>query len=213
VFTGIVEEQGVVDRLERQGESLLLTVRARRVMEDLAVSQSVSVSGACLTVVGRTEDTFTVVLAPETLRRTTLGALQVGDAVNLERAVRVGDRMGGHYVQGHVDGVGKIVAVEPEGDSLMMTIEPPRALLLFIVEKGFVAVDGVSLTVAGRDATTFKVALVAYTRSVVTLGQKRPGDRVNIEVDIVAKYVATLVTGYLERFEERACNGGQLDVS
>jgi riboflavin synthase len=146
-----------------------------------------------LTVTHRDTTGVTVGLSPETLRRTNLGSLGPGDGVNLERAVVSGGRMGGHYVQGHVDAVGEIVGARPEGDSLWMTFRAPMGLLPYLVVKGFVAVDGISLTIAERAEDRFSVALVAYTRSSVTLAGKQPGETVNLEVDIIAKYVESLL--------------------
>jgi len=193
VFTGIVEEIGTVEALEERDGGVYLRVGAGRVLADLGLGDSICVDGACLTVTRCDVRSFTVGLAPETLRRTNLGDRRPGDGVNLERAVAVGGRMGGHYVQGHVDGVGHISALRPEGDSLWMTFAAPRELLPYLVVKGFVAVDGTSLTITAREQDTFSVALVAYTRGAVTLARKQPGDRVNLEVDIVAKYVESLL--------------------
>ncbi len=193
MFTGIVEEIGTVESLEEREGSVHLTIAAQTVPGDLRLGDSVSVNGACLTVTAHDPGRFTVGLAPETLRRTNLGDLRAGDGVNLERALAVGARMGGHYVQGHVDGVGTVKAARPEGDSLWMTFAAPAELLPYLVVKGFVAVDGISLTITERVADTFSVALVAYTQSAVTLARKRPGERVNLEVDVIAKYVESLL--------------------
>ena len=193
MFTGIVEETGVVRALDERDGSVALRVDARTVCEDLRLGDSVAVNGVCLTVTAHDAAGFTVGLAPETLRRTDLSDLRPGDRVNLERAVAAGGRMGGHYVQGHVDGTGDIVGVRPEGDSLWMTFRAPSDLLPYLVVKGFVAIDGISLTITERREDTFSVALVAYTQSVVTLASKRPGDRVNLEVDVIAKYVESLL--------------------
>jgi riboflavin synthase len=193
LFTGIVEEIGTVEALEERDGGVHLRVAASTVLGDLRLGDSVSVNGVCLTVTRRDEGSFTVGLAPETLRRSNLGDLAAGDGVNLERAVPAGGRMGGHYVQGHVDGVGEVAAVRPEGDSLWMTFRAPAELLPYLVVKGFVAVDGISLTITERREDTFAVALVAYTQSAVTLARKRPGERVNLEVDVIAKYVESLL--------------------
>ncbi|HWP36215.1 MAG TPA: riboflavin synthase [Gemmatimonadales bacterium] len=193
MFTGIIEEVGVVRALERAGDHVRLSVRALRARDGLQLGDSVSVDGACLTITALDDEGFEVGLAPETLRRTTLGSVQPGTRVNLERALAVGGRLGGHIVQGHVDGVAHVVDVRPEGDSLLVTYEVPDALAPYIVEKGFVAVDGVSLTVAARSRNRFSVALVAYTQEHVALVDKRVGDAVNIEVDIIAKYVESVL--------------------
>ena len=193
MFTGIVEEIGTVQSLDEREGSVSLYVAARTVCEDLRLGDSVAVNGVCLTVTAHDAAGFAVGLAPETLRRTDLGDLRPGARVNLERAVAAGGRMGGHYVQGHVDGTGEIVSVRPEGDSLWMTFRAPADVLPYLVVKGFVAIDGISLTITERREDTFSVALVAYTQSVVTLASKRPGDRVNLEVDVIAKYVESLL--------------------
>jgi riboflavin synthase len=193
VFTGIVEETGTVRALDERDGGVHLQIAASTVCGDLRLGDSVAVNGVCLTVTAFTAESFTLGLAPETLRRTDLGDLHPGDRVNLERAVPAGGRMGGHYVQGHVDGVGEIVAVRPEGDSLWMTFRAPRDLLPYLVVKGFVAIDGISLTITERREDTFSVALVAYTQSAVTLATKAPGARVNLEVDVIAKYVESLL--------------------
>jgi riboflavin synthase len=193
VFTGLVEEVGRVRALEHIEDGVHLDIAAGTVTEDLRLGDSVAVDGTCLTVTELGSGGFRVGLSPETLRRTNLGERRVGDAVNLERALAVGGRMGGHYVQGHVDGVARIVARRQEGDSLVMTFSAPTDLLPYIVVKGFIAVDGISLTVTGREDDRFSVALVAYTQSAVALPGKPDGASVNLEVDIIAKYVESLL--------------------
>lgn len=170
-----------------------MRVRARKVLEDLKLGDSVAVNGACLTVTRFDASGFTVDLSPETLRRTNLGEARPGDRVNLERALRPTDRMGGHYVQGHVDAVGAIAERRREGDSLVVRIGCPQELSRYVVEKGFIAVDGVSLTVTGRGDGWFAVSLIPFTQRVVTLGDKAVGEKVNLEVDIMAKYVESLL--------------------
>jgi riboflavin synthase len=195
VFSGIVEEVGHVVSWKNPR----LTVRARKVMEDLKVSESISVNGTCLTVVATTKETFTVDLSPETLRRTNLGVLKTGSGVNLERSLAVGGRMGGHIVQGHVDGTGRFLRSIPEGQEMwMMWFSAPERLMPYIVEKGFIAVDGISLTVVNREGTSFSIAVIPYTLNNTVLKERKPGDPVNIEVDILAKYVESLLKG--ERF-------------
>lgn len=193
MFTGIVEETGKVLAIagDRELENFV-TVGCRAAIDGTRTGDSIAVNGTCLTVVTLEEDRFTVGLSPETLRRTNLGGLAVGDPVNLERSLTYGGRMGGHYVQGHVDGVGRIAGITPEGDSLRIRVEPPAELMRYIVEKGYVAVDGVSLTVAALDATGFTIAMIAYTRDAVIMGRQDVGTPVNIEVDIIAKYVERL---------------------
>ena len=188
MFTGIIEEIGIV-RSARPGR---LIIAAKRVLEDTKVGDSIAVNGACLTVTEVSPDSFSVDVMPETLRRTNLGALRPGDGVNLERPLAVGARMGGHFVQGHVDGLGKVLSAMPENKALNVKYEAPPEIMRYVVEKGFIAVDGVSLTVVECNATSFKVSLVAYTLENTNLGQRRPGDVVNLEVDIIAKYVERL---------------------
>jgi len=194
MFTGIVEEMGEVRavRLDQERDNTL-TIGCTTAIEDAKLGDSIAVNGVCLTVTDLDADGFTVGVSPETLRRTSLGDLKAGSPVNLERSLRLGGRMGGHYVQGHVDGAGTITAVVPDGDSLRVTIEPPRNLLPYIVEKGYIAVDGVSLTEAERHAENFVIALIAYTQSAVIMGRQEPGTRVNLEVDILAKYVENVL--------------------
>jgi riboflavin synthase len=192
MFTGIVEELGtVVDAGPR------LRVRASKVSRDAADGASIAVNGVCLTVVDRVEqgDTWVIGfdLSDETLRRTSLGALREGDGVNLERPVTLLQRLGGHLVQGHVDGVGRVADLSPVGVGVEMGFEAPPELLPYLVEKGSVAVEGVSLTVSRLRQAGFDVALIPFTLDVTNLGRKRVGDAVNLEVDVVAKYVEGLV--------------------
>ena len=188
MFTGIVEEIGTVKDLSPER----VVITAGKVLEGTAVGDSISVNGVCLTVKTLTSDGFAVDVMPETMRRTNLGRLHYGDTLNLERAVQVGGRMGGHYVQGHVDDTGKILSVKPEESALLVRISAPSKLLRYIVNKGFIAVDGVSLTVITPDAFSFMVSLVTFTREQTTLSARKPGDVVNLEVDVIAKYVERL---------------------
>jgi riboflavin synthase len=171
----------------------VLSVSAPDIREGLGLGDSVCVDGACLTITQLDPQGFTVGLAPETLRRTGLGEIKAGARVNLERAVPVGGRLGGHIVQGHVDGVVRILAVRPEGDSIVVSLEAPESIGRYIVEKGFVALDGISLTVTSRAGQQFSVALVPYTQTHVGLSGKSVGDTVNVEVDILAKYVESIL--------------------
>lgn len=197
MFTGIVEEMGEVLAIVGDCESgNFITIGCRVVIEGARLGESIAVNGTCLTVTELGEGRFTVGLSPETLRRTNLGRLQVGDRVNLERSLTYGGRMGGHYVQGHVDGVGRIAGIMPEGDSLLIRIEPPVEMMRYIVEKGYVAVDGVSLTVAALDVTGFTIAMITYTREAVIMGHQPVGTPVNIEVDIISKYVERLTSAW-----------------
>ena len=196
MFTGLVEEVGTVTALDVRTDGARLRVRAQHVNEGLALGDSVAVDGACLTVVAIHTDGFEIDAVSETLTRTTLGGRGVGDLVNLERAVRVGDRLGGHLVQGHVDGVGEVTAVTDEGTGCRVTVHAPQALLRYVVEKGSITIDGVSLTVAGRLDDGFVVALIPHTMDHTTLGTAVAGRQVNVEVDLVAKYVEALAAPY-----------------
>jgi riboflavin synthase len=187
---------GTVTAIETQPDGARLRIRAGAVIEDARVGESIAVSGVCLTMVEFAPGEFASDLAAETLRRTTLGDLAPDDPVNLERPLRLDQRLGGHIVQGHVDGVGVIVAVIPEGDGIWMEIDAPASLAPYIAEKGSVAVDGISLTVAKVFAGgRFAVALIPHTVAVTTLGRKGAGAAVNLEVDILAKYVERLLEG------------------
>ena len=191
MFTGIVEEVGKV----RAARPDKLTIAAQKVLEDTRPGDSMAVNGVCLTVTALSPDSFAVEVMPETLRRTNLGALRSGDGVNLERPLAVGGRFGGHFVQGHVDGVGRVRSVMLQGEALLLKFEALPEIMRYVVEKGFIAVDGVSLTVVKCNSTSFGVSLVRYTLENTTLGVRRPGDTVNLEVDIIAKYVERLREG------------------
>lgn len=188
MFTGIVEEVGTV-----RGASKRLVIEARKVVDDMKAGDSIAINGACLTVVTADRTSFCVELMPETISRTNLGRLRYGDRVNLERAVPATGRFGGHFVQGHIDDVGMVDSVWREGKAVIMKFSAPKHLMSYIVDKGFVAVDGVSLTVINPQGTSFSVSLVGYTLENTTLGQRRPGDMVNLEVDVLAKYVESLI--------------------
>jgi len=189
VFTGIVEEVGVVAKISDNG----MTVLATKVTEDLKLGDSIAVNGTCLTAVSFDRTEFSVDLSPETMRRTSLGQLSVGGPVNLERALLASDRMGGHIVQGHVDGTGRIMSTKRDGDSTIFRIRVPKRLNRYIVEKGFVAVDGISLTVVKIGASSFTLAVIPYTLKNTNLAALSVGDRVNLEADILAKYVESLL--------------------
>ena len=189
MFTGIVEERGVV----RELAPTRLVVGCRTVNRDSDVGASVAVNGCCLTVVERTEDDLAFDLSEETLRRTSLARLAESDPVNLERPLTLSSRLGGHLVQGHVDGVGEVVALERTSVGVTLVVTPPVGLVRYLVEKGSIAVDGVSLTVAAIQEGAFSVALIPHTLNATTLGSTRIGDPVNLEVDVIAKYVEALL--------------------
>jgi len=189
MFTGIIEETGSIAEVIRNGQSYGLAIEADCVLDGTAVGDSIAVDGVCLTVTRFKESRFEVGLAPETLSRTTLGKFVEGDRVNLERSLTPSSRMGGHFVQGHIDGTGTIVKKRPDGDSVWMEIEFDPEQMRYIVNKGFIAVDGISLTVIDAIENRFSLMLVVYTQDHATLARKEVGDSVNIEVDILAKYV------------------------
>ena len=192
MFTGIVEETGTLKAMS----SSRLTISAARVLEGTKLGDSMAVNGACLTVSALDAASFSVDIMPETLKRTNLGLLHPGSTVNLERPLLVGGRLGGHLVQGHVDATGKVISLIPEGGAVIARFAVPPEVLRYVVEKGFIAVDGVSLTVTGYDKTSLSVSLVAYTLKNTILGTKRVGDLVNLEVDIIAKYVGKCGEGH-----------------
>ena len=185
MFTGIVVEVGKVISLQPDK----LTVGASKILKGIELGGSVAVNGTCLTITSFNTDSFSVDLSPETVKRTNLGMLKTGDFVNLERPLGLGGELGGHLVQGHVDGTGQIVAITPEGGSTVFRIEAPAGIMRYLVEKGFVAVEGISLTITARTISYFQVSVVDYTRTHTNLNYHQIGDLVNLEVDIMAKYV------------------------
>jgi riboflavin synthase len=189
MFTGIVRERGRIASMQQEPEGLRLEIDAPATASELGIGDSVSISGACLTATAVSNGTFSVTAIAETLSRTTLGRLGTGDVVNLETATRAGDPLGGHFVQGHVDAVGRIASV----DDGRVWVEAPPEILRYCVEKGSITVDGVSLTIAGLRESAFEVALIPHTLEVTTLGALEPGDEVNLEVDVLAKYVEKLI--------------------
>jgi len=191
MFTGLVEELGIISSISQTD----IWIESSIVMDDLGVKDSISVNGACLTVVSIEKNLFKVNVVPETLRRTDLGDLSVGDKVNLERSAQLGGRLGGHIVQGHVDGTAQITAYVQEGSAWLIEFQISKNLSRYIVEKGFVCVDGASLTVVNCDENTFTIALIPYTRDNTVLGYKGVGNSVNIETDIIGKYIEKLSTG------------------
>lgn len=189
MFTGLVEEVGRILSVQRRSQSAVLSIRGPKVTSDVAIGDSIAVNGVCLTVTTLRGDQFTADVSAETLRRTTLDRATSGTYVNLERAMRMGDRFGGHIVQGHVDAVGTVRSLTPEGESMRLTIDAPPEIMRYVIEKGSIAVDGVSLTIAGLDERGFWIALIPQTMKDTTLGRLRPGARVNLEADMFAKYV------------------------
>jgi riboflavin synthase len=193
MFTGIVEEMGGLKAVDRTLAGTRLRIMAKVILDDLSQGASVSVNGACLTVVALESEEFTVEVSPETLSVTTLGSLAAGSPVNLERAMKLSDRIGGHLVSGHVDGVGSVLKRQQEGNSIVLTIEAPPEILRYCMPKGSITVDGISMTINDVQEAAFKLAVIPHTASATTLGIKQPGDRVNLESDLIGKYVERLL--------------------
>lgn len=193
MFTGIVEELGKVVSIKNGEKSSVLTINGKLIFEDMHIGDSIAVNGVCLTVTSKTNDTFTADVMAETLRRSSLGSLKVGSYVNLERAMAANGRFGGHIVSGHIDGTGEIESFVREDNAVWVTVKTPEKLLKYIIEKGSIAIDGISLTVAYVDDKCFKVSLIPHTGANTTLLDKKPGDIVNLENDVVGKYVEKLL--------------------
>lgn len=193
MFTGLVAELGTVHLLRREGSSYHLTVSAAKVMHNLKIGDSVAVNGACLTVVNINDQQFTADVMPETVRLTNIGSLQAGDKVNLERTLRLCDGLDGHIVSGHVEGLGTITGKKPEGIAVAVRIDTEARLLKYIIPKGSIAIDGISLTVTKVDDCGFSVAIIPHTAKETTLGFKNVGDKVNLETDIIGKYVEKML--------------------
>lgn len=193
MFTGIIEEIGRVKAVKRGGRSIVLEVEAREVLGEVKVGDSIATNGVCLTVTALSGSSFTADVMPETMLRSNLGGLRIGDRVNLERALCLNGRLGGHLVAGHVDGVGKIVALDKDENAIWVTVAASHEILRYIIEKGSVTIDGISLTVAVVDDATFKVSVIPHTQGETTLASKRIGDPVNLENDMIAKYVEKLM--------------------
>ncbi len=185
MFTGIIEEVGKVT----SAQSRNLVIAASRVLQGMELGGSIAINGVCLTITSFDTNSFSIDIMPETLERTNLGLLSVGDEINLERPLTLGGRLGGHLVQGHVDTTGRVASARWEGEAMLIRFEAPSEVMRYVVEKGFIAVDGISLTVITKDASSFQVSIVDFTRKHSTLGSRQVGDLVNLEVDIIAKYV------------------------
>ena len=190
MFTGIVEEVGKIKNINNSG----LSVYASKVLEGTILGDSIAVNGTCLTVVRMDDESFTVDLAPETIKRTGFGGMRPSNIVNLERPLSADGRLGGHIVQGHVDGTGKITSIKGDADCFIISIRSPKKLMPYIVSKGFITVDGISLTVVKRNTASFTISVIPYTLEHTNLKSKQAGSLVNLEVDIVAKYVENLMT-------------------
>lgn len=206
MFTGIIEELGKLRGIKKGSKSALLDIEGAKVVADVKLGDSIAVNGVCLTVTGFTGHNFTADVMYETLQRTNLGALRPGEQVNLERALRMGDRLGGHIVSGHIDGVGTITSQTREDIAVVTRITTSPEVLKYIIVKGSVAIDGISLTVIDVDNESFAVSLIPHTAKLTTLGFKKTGDKVNLEGDVLGKYVEKLLTNPAEN---RALGGRQ----
>ena len=193
MFTGLVEEIGTINNISLQGTSGTIAIKASAVTEGTKVGDSIAVNGVCLTVTSLSDDGFTADVMAETVRRSSLGSLKSGDRCNLERAMAADGRFGGHIVSGHIDGTGRVAKVVKEENAIWFTIEADKSLLDYIVEKGSVALDGISLTVAAVSNTDFKVSIIPHTQEATTLYLRKPGDIINIETDVIGKYVAKMM--------------------
>ena len=216
MFTGIIEEIGTVASIERGAKSSRLTIKGQLIFEDMHIGDSIAVNGVCLTVTEKSENTFTADVMAETLRRSSLSNLSSGSRVNLERAMAADGRFGGHIVSGHIDGTGEIAGMDREDNAVWVTVKAPPGLLRYIIEKGSIAIDGISLTVAYVDNQCFKVSLIPHTAGHTTLLDKKSGDVVNLENDIVGKYVDKLLhfdeaQGLAGNVETRAESGINTD--
>lgn len=209
VFTGIIEEVGVVKSIRMGAQSAVITIQAEKVMEDIHVGDSIATNGVCLTVTSFDKNSYSVDVMHETLRRTNLGTLKSGSRVNLERAMAADGRFGGHIVAGHVDDPGTITSMEKDDNAIWITIRTTPAVLKYVVEKGSIAIDGISLTVARVDDKSFAVSVIPHTGANTTLLEKKPGDTVNLETDMVGKYVEKLLR--YEESEEKPQSGITMD--
>src|SRR5919106_88245 len=210
MFSGIVAEVGTVQGYEGSREAATLTVQASPAFHDVAIGESIAVNGVCLTVVDHRESIFSLDVSPETLRVTNLGELRSGDGVNLERSLCLNDRIGGHLVSGHVDGVGRIIDKRPEANALQYDMQVPKGLMRYIVPKGSIAVDGISLTVVACRPDGFQVTIIPHTAAVTTIGRKGLGATVNLECDMMGKYIERALQA---RLEGEGAEAGELQVA
>jgi len=193
MFTGLVEELGKVKAITRGTKSARLTITSNKVISDVKIGDSIAVNGTCLTVVGYAANWFTADIMPETVESTAIAGFQIGDTVNLERTLRVGDRFGGHIVSGHIDGVGIIIGKDTNDNAIVVKIKAGSEVMRYIVKKGSIAIDGISLTVVNYDSDWFTVSLIPHSAGMTTLGFKKTGDVVNLEADMIGKYVEKLL--------------------
>ena len=189
MFTGIIEEIGEIKEINRGPLSIILTINAKTVLSDIKIGDSIATSGVCLTVTSFTQSSFKADVMPETMKRTNYNKLTVGSRVNLERAMVVGSRFGGHIVSGHIDGIGRVTGLKKDGNAIWVTIEADDNIMKYIIRKGSISIDGISLTVASVTRKDFNVSIIPMTASETTLLEKKMGDTVNLECDIVGKYI------------------------
>jgi riboflavin synthase len=201
MFTGIIEEIGKIEEISKRGRNLTLKIKASRILNDLKVGDSININGACQTVIAADAESFTVEAVEETLKKTNLGQLKKNDLVNLERALRFSDRLGGHLITGHVDCVGKIKSIVKRDGSFLYEFELSEKYLAHLIEKGSVAVDGISLTVVEVKENSLTVSIIPFTLENTTLGTKKVGDSVNIETDLIGKYVERILASKREKSE------------
>jgi riboflavin synthase len=193
MFTGLIEEIGIISKIERGSRSAQISIKATKVIEDLKIGDSISTNGACLTVISFSKQEFTVDVMNETMKMTTFSNSKIGQQVNLERALRLNDRLGGHMLSGHIDGIALIKNIQKVDIASIFTIEPPIQLMQFIINKGSVSLDGISLTVSEISERNFKVSIIPHTASYTTLLTKKTGDKINLETDMIAKYLQKLM--------------------
>ncbi|MBU9714774.1 riboflavin synthase [Evansella tamaricis] len=210
MFTGIIEEKGTIRQMKQTGEAIVMTISGEKILSDVHLGDSISVNGVCLTVTSHDKKSFTVDVMPETVKATSLRDLSTGSKVNLERAMAAGGRFGGHFVSGHVDGVGTIVAKRPEQNAVYYDIEVAPALRKYMVMKGSVSVDGTSLTIFGLTEDTFTISIIPHTIQETIIGDKGPGDIVNVECDMLAKYIEELI---LQRTNQKTRTSGKITES
>ncbi len=203
MFTGIVEEIGIIKGINKGAESASITIGAKNILEDVKLGDSIATNGVCLTVTHFTKDSFTVDVMPETMRKSSLSNISIGSKVNLERALKLSDRLGGHIVSGHIDGTGVIKEFKKEDNAVWISIEAHEEILKYIINKGSIAIDGVSLTVAYVDKKMFKVSIIPHTGEETTLLNKKIGDKVNLECDLIEKYVERL-SGFNSKEENKS---------
>ncbi|MEL7648587.1 MAG: riboflavin synthase [Sedimentibacter sp.] len=207
MFTGLIEEVGTLEGAASGEKSMKLTIRAKKVLEDVKAGDSICTNGVCLTVASFTKSTFTVDVMPETMRKTNLGKLRQGSPVNLERALKVSDRLGGHIVSGHIDGTGTITGYKDEDIATWLTVETNSDLIRYIIPKGSIAIDGTSLTVVDTSENSFRVSLIPVTKEETILLMKKVGDQVNLECDIVGKYIERFMT-----FRDKSGDKSKIDM-